>query len=252
MLAAMTEERTITTAAGPRPVPTSVLVVVAHPDDVDYGAAGTVAALTEAGVPVAYCLVTSGDAGDDTMAYRAEELVALREKEQTAAAAEVGVTDITFLHHHDGRVVASLELRRDIAAVIRRVRPDVVLSQSPVRNYERIFASHPDHLAAGEAALCAVYPDARNPRAFPELLAQGLEPHTVREVWLMGTADADLYVDVTATFERKIAALRAHASQTAHREDLDEMVRGWLTMIAERGGMPAGTLAEGFRVVATG
>lgn len=241
---------TITTAAGPVDAPARLLVVAAHPDDVDFGAAGTVAALTAAGSEVAYCLVTSGESGSDHLPLSTHELAELREKEQTAAAAELGVTDLTFLHHPDGAVEATLDLRREISAVIRRVRPDVVLCQSPERLYDRIFASHPDHLAAGEAALCAVYPDARNPRAFPELHEAGLAPHVVREVWLMAHPQPDRFVDVTDTFAAKIAALRAHASQTEHRDDLEDMVRGWLSATADRAGLE-GRLCEAFRVVAT-
>jgi LmbE family N-acetylglucosaminyl deacetylase len=232
--------------------PERVLVVCAHPDDVDFGAAGTVATLTAAGVEVAYCLATSGEAGSDHLTISGAELAELREQEQTAAAKEVDVTDLHFLRHPDGALQPTLELRRDIAAVIREVRPDVVLTQSPERLLDRVFASHPDHLAAGEATLCAVYPDARNPRAFPELLERGLEPHTVRQVWLMAHAKADLHVDVTDAADRKLAALRAHASQTSHREDLDEMIHGWLRMTAELGGLPEGRFAEAFKVVPTG
>ena len=132
------------------------LVVTAHPDDVDFGAAGTVATLTDAGVHVTYCLVTDGDAGGSDRSIPRHDIAMLRRKEQTEAAAQVGVTDLFFLGHGDGRVQPTLQLRADISAVIRRVRPRVVITQSPERNLDRIYASHPDHLAAGEAALCAV------------------------------------------------------------------------------------------------
>ncbi|CAN0509017.1 unnamed protein product, partial [Phaeothamnion confervicola] len=147
------------------------LVVTAHPDDVDFGSAGTVSALTEAGVHVTYCIVTNGDAGGSDRSVSRSDMAALRQAEQTAAAKEVGVDDIHFLGFADGRVEANLALRAAISRVIRIVQPQLVITQSPVRNLDRIYASHPDHLAAGEAALCAVYPDARNPFAFPELLA---------------------------------------------------------------------------------
>ena len=241
----------IITDAGPLDAPERVLVVCAHPDDVDFGAAGTVAALTAAGSKVAYCMVTSGDAGSDHLPLASDELAALREQEQTAAAGEVGVVDLHFLRHPDGRVEADLDLRRDITRVIRATRPDVVICQSPERILDRIFASHPDHLAAGEACLCAVYPDSRNPRSFPELLDEGFEPHTVGAVWLMAHPVPDRRVDVTDTFAAKIAALRSHQSQTSHRDDLESMIRGWLTGQAAAAGWNDGRLAEAFKVVAT-
>jgi LmbE family N-acetylglucosaminyl deacetylase len=225
------------------------LVVVAHPDDVDFGAAGTVAGWTAAGIDVAYCIATYGDAGgfDDTPR---EQMPVLREAEQRAAAKIVGVDDVTFLGYPDGAVTVTLDLRRDIARQIRRVRPQRVLLPSPERNWTRIPASHPDHLAVGEAAMCAVYPDARNPFAFPELLGdEGLDAWTVPEVWVMGAPEPDHYVDVTDTFDLKIAALRAHVTQTAHQDDLAEWLRSRLAASARAGGLPEGRLAEMFRVV---
>jgi LmbE family N-acetylglucosaminyl deacetylase len=143
------------------------------------------------------------------------------------------------------------ELRGDISRVIRQVRPQRVLHQSPERNWERVGASHPDHLAAGEAALNAVYPDARNPFAHPQLVTEGLEAWTVPEVWLMGSPRPDHYVDITDTFPTKLAALRAHASQTGHMTDLEDMLRRWGGLIASRAGLSDGRLAEAFMVVST-
>jgi LmbE family N-acetylglucosaminyl deacetylase len=229
------------------------LIVAAHPDDIDFSAAGTVACWTDAGIEVIYCLVTDGDAGGFDESVPRAEMGPLRRKEQAAAAARVGVQDLRFLGYPDGQVEPSLALRKDLARVIRQVRPDRLVCPSPDRNYQRIGVSHPDHRAVGSAALDAVYPDARNPFAFPELLAdEGLEPWTVREVWVSGAPGADHYVDVTDTFGRKVAALRAHESQTAHMDNLEEMLRGWLTRTAERGGLPAGRLAEMFQVLETG
>jgi LmbE family N-acetylglucosaminyl deacetylase len=230
---------------------TRVLVVTAHPDDVDFGAGGTVAAWTAAGIEVAYCIATSGDAGgfDDTPR---ERMAPLREAEQRAAAKELGVTDVTFLGYPDGRLTPSLELRRDISREIRRFRPDRVLTSSPEIWWRRLGASHPDHRAVGEATVAAVYPDARNPFAHRELLAEeGLDAWTVRELWLMAAPDerVDHVVDVTETVERKVAALRAHASQTAHMADLDHRMRSWAALTAGRFGLPAGRLAEVFQVV---
>jgi LmbE family N-acetylglucosaminyl deacetylase len=229
-----------------------VLAVLAHPDDVDFGAGGTVKAWTDAGIEVTYCLITDGDAGGFDPDVPRSEIPRIRQAEQRAAGAILGVTDIRFLGYRDGELAVSHELRRDISRVIRQVRPDRMLIQSPERNWSRIQASHPDHLAAGEAAIQAVYPDARNPFAHPSLLMdEGLEEWTVPEVWVMASPTPDQWVDVTDAFDAKVAALRAHDSQTAHMDDLEERVRGWMTMQAQQAGLPEGRLAEAFMVVQT-
>jgi len=227
------------------------LVVTAHPDDVDFGAAGTVATLTDAGVHVTYCLVTDGDAGGHDRSVSRHDMAMLRRREQAHAARQVGVTDLVFLGHGDGRVQATLQLRADISAVIRRVRPRVVISQSPERNLDRIYASHPDHLAAGEATLCAVYPDARNPFAFPELFREDLEPWAVDEVWIMAGVTGPHPIDVTAAVDRKIAALLCHVSQHPDPDGTATMVREWMMQAAKQSGLPDGAAAETFRVVDT-
>jgi LmbE family N-acetylglucosaminyl deacetylase len=229
-----------------------VLVITAHPDDVDFGAAGTIATWTEAGDEVTYCVVTNGDAGGFDEDFPRDEMPALRQAEQVAAAKCVGVHDVRFLGYPDGQVEATLGLRRDLARVIRQVRPARLLCPSPERDYQRIGRSHPDHRAVGSAALDAVYPDARNPFAFPELLAtEGLAGWTVPEVWIMGTPSPDRYVDVTATFPRKLAALHAHQSQTGQMNDLEDRLRQWLGAAATAGGLPEGHLAESFRILNT-
>jgi LmbE family N-acetylglucosaminyl deacetylase len=239
--------------ASPDTVPERILTVTAHPDDVDFGAAGSVAAWTAAGAHVTYCIVTDGDAGGFDPSVPRSEIPAIRRAEQTAAAAEVGVKDLIWLAHPDGRVQPTLELRRDIARAIRLVRPQRVVCPSPERLWDRLFASHPDHLATGEATMCAVYPDARNPFAFPELLAEGLEPHTVEEVWVMAAPGTNVYVDITDTFPAKLAALRAHVSQETDRAgQLEEWLRDWLAANAAEAGWANGRLAEGFRRIETG
>jgi LmbE family N-acetylglucosaminyl deacetylase len=228
------------------------LVVTAHPDDVDFGAAGTVTSWTRSGMAVTYCIVTDGDAGGFDPEVPRAEIPRIRREEQTEAARLCGVTDVRFLGYRDGELTVTHDLRRDISRVIRDVRPQRVVIQSPERNWERIQASHPDHLAAGEAAIQAVYPDARNPFAHPSLLRdEGLDAWTVPEVWVMSSSQPTHFVDVTDTFDTKIAALRAHVSQTAHMDNLAEFVGAWLTRNAEAAGWPEGRLAEGFRVVAT-
>ncbi len=229
-----------------------VLVVTAHPDDVDFGAAGTIATFVATGMQVTYCIVTDGDAGGFDPAVPRTEIPGIRRAEQTAAAAVVGVTDVRFLGYRDGELTVTHDLRRDISRVIRDVRPQRLLLQSPERNWTRIAASHPDHLAAGDAAIQAVYPDARNPFAHPSLLHdEGLDAWVVPEVWVMAAEQTDHAVDITDVFDLKISALRAHESQTAHMDDLDERIRTWGALNALNAGLPEGRLAEVFRVVNT-
>ena len=230
-----------------------VLVVTAHPDDVDFGSAGTVAAFTTAGLDVTYCIVTNGDAGGSDRALARSEMAALRQDEQRAAAAVVGVSDVRFLGHPDGRVQATLDLRRDISRVIRQVRPERVITQSPERNWDFIYASHPDHMAAGEAAVNAVYPDARNPFAHTELLeVEGLEPWTVPELWIMapgaGAASSRIAVETTATVDRKVAALMCHKSQMTDPDAIAQRVRAAALAMGATAGLPEGRSAEVFRV----
>jgi LmbE family N-acetylglucosaminyl deacetylase len=231
---------------------TTILVVTAHPDDVDFGAAGSVATWIDKGIDVQYCIVTDGDAGGFDPAVPRSEIPRIRREEQTKAAKTVGVTELHFLGYPDGRLVSSIELRRDISRVIRQVRPDRMLCPSPDRNLTRIYASHPDHLAAGEAAICAVYPDARNPWAHPELLQdEGLEPHTVPELWLMAANNADHFVDTTAQIDRKIAALLCHESQMPDPSRIPKLITDWGATVAAMAGLPASSYAEGFQRVET-
>jgi LmbE family N-acetylglucosaminyl deacetylase len=227
-------------------------VVTAHPDDVDFGAAGTIAAFTAAGLEVTYCIATNGEAGGSDRTMARADMAALRQDEQRAAAAMVGVTDVRFLGYPDGMVETTRELRRDISRVIRQVKPERVLTQSPERNLEFIFASHPDHLATGEAAVDAVYPDARNPFAHTELLdVERLEPWSVPELWIMGPGGqhTGVAVDTTATVERKVAALMCHKSQMPDPDAVAQRVRDWSRANGALAGLPEGRAAELFRVV---
>lgn len=229
------------------------LVVTAHPDDVDFGSAGTISLWTAAGIEVTYCVCTDGDAGGFDPAVPRADIPGIRRAEQEAAAKAVGVTDVRFLGYLDGQLTATLALRRDISRVIRQVRPQRMLIQSPERNWLRIGASHPDHLACGEAAMAAIYPDARNPFAHPELLRdEGLAEWTVAETWVMAHPESNHSVDVTDVFDAKLAALRAHVSQTAHMEGFEERIREWFGLNAEAAGQPTGRLAERYFVVETG
>lgn len=228
-----------------------ILVVTAHPDDLDFGAAGTIATWTKSGIEVAYCIATRGDSGQSGTLPR-DQVAASREAEQRAAAAAVGVNDVTFLGYPDSRVLVTLELRRDIARQIRRVRPQRVLTLTPERTWERVVHNHPDHMAVGEATLCAVYPDAANPYIHPELVAdEGLEAWRANDVWMIAAPQPTTYVDVTDTFDMKVAALRAHASQTSHMSGLTDRLRAELADNAATVGLPEGRLAEVFRAFHT-
>lgn len=228
-----------------------VLVVTAHPDDVDFGAAGTISRWTAAGTEVTYCIATDGDAGGFDPSVDRADIPGIRRAEQEAAAKVVGVHDVRFLGYADGRLEPTFELRRDISRVIRSVRPQRVLIQSPERNWARVGASHPDHLAAGTAAIAAIYPDARNPFAHPQLLAEeGLAEWAVAETWVMAHPENNHHVDITDAFDTKMAALLAHESQTAHMEGFEERLRGWFGASAADVGL-AGRLVERFFVVST-
>ena len=229
-----------------------VLVVSAHPDDSDFGASGTIAQWVKKGIEVAYVFCTNGDQGGEESGFTKEEMPAIRQREQREAGAAIGVTDITFLNYVDGHLEATLGLRKDLVRRIRISQPDRMVCQSPERNWDRIGASHPDHLAAGEAAIQAVYPDARNPFAFTDLLDdEGLQPWRVKEVWVSAFPTPDHFVDITDTFDLKMKALHAHASQTAHNSELDKMVREWGQRNAAVAGFSEGRIAEDLKIVNT-
>lgn len=231
------------------------LVVMAHPDDVDFGAAGTIAGWTDRGIAVTYLIVTDGDAGGFDRAVERGEIAGIRRREQRAAAGAVGVTDVRFLGYPDGALEVTDALRRDVSRVIRQVRPRRALIQTPEWNLDFIpGACHPDHQHAGEAALRAIYPDARNPFRFPELLAEEeLEPWSVEEVWFGATAAPEHAVDITANLERKLTALAAHESQFPQGAAVVlDRVREFTARIAADHALPEGSHAEEFKVVAIG
>jgi LmbE family N-acetylglucosaminyl deacetylase len=231
------------------------LVITAHPDDVDFGAAGAVANMTDAGTQVTYCLVTDGDAGGFDQTIPRPLMASMRREEQTRAAKEVGVDDLVFLGQGDGRVEYNLALRAALTRVIRTVRPQRVICQSPHLDLARIYASHPDHVAAGQAAIAAVYPDARNPFAYPELVADVPDPWTVPEIWVMsppGTTTATLHVeDITDNMDRKIRALLQHETQHTDPAATAQRVRAWNQATAKAHGLAEGCCAEAFIVVDT-
>ncbi|UKA65502.1 PIG-L family deacetylase [Arthrobacter sp. FW306-05-C] len=227
-----------------------VLCFAAHPDDIDFGAAGTVAAWTAAGVQVSYCIMTDGDAGGFDPANRAD-IIAMRDAEQRRAAKLVGVTDIHYLHQRDGYLEPSHEVMKEVVRLIRQVRPDVVLAMHPERNWQRIQKSHPDHLAVGESVTRAVYPALENPFAYPELADAGLEAYKLPWLWLYAGPEEreNHFVDVTDQVEAKLAAIHVHVSQHPDVAAMETTVRRGMQLNAGRAGLPEGRSAEAFHVV---
>ncbi|MCX7855759.1 MAG: PIG-L family deacetylase [Anaerolineae bacterium] len=204
-----------------------VLVILAHPDDPEFFCGGTVGRWVREGREVIYVLATHGERGSDDPTVPTEQLARIREEEQRAAARVLGVREVIFLDYPDGSLVPTLELRRDLTRQIRRWKPDVVVTCDPTVRYRSGYLNHPDHRAIGDAALDAVFPDARNPRQFPELVAEGLEPHRVREVYIAGAAEPDTEIDITDTLALKLEALRQHRSQIADPDGLEARLREW-------------------------
>jgi len=222
-----------------------IVVIVAHPDDAEFGCAGSTARWVAEGRDVFYCIITNGNRGSDDPAMTPERLAAIREDEQRAAARALGVRDTIFLGYPDGELEDTRDARRDVVRAIRRFRPERVVAQSPFPSLNP-YSGHRDHRHAGRLALDAVYPYARDRLHFPELLAEGWQPHKVREVYLMGHEEPDLFVDITGTMEQKLAALRCHQSQLKDFAGVEARVRERAADV----GKPHGyTYAEGFRAI---
>jgi LmbE family N-acetylglucosaminyl deacetylase len=229
------------------PTPERVLVVAAHPDDIEFGASGTVARWVREGSKVHYLLVTRGDKGSDDPHADMEVLAALREREQRAAAAEIGVGGLEFLDEPDGQVEPSLALRERITRAIRTLRPTIVMTHDPtVLFVNNEWVNHPDHRAVGQVTVDAVFPTARDPLNFREHLDAGLEPWKVSELYLWSTNEANQLVDIGATLDAKVAALGRHASQFRSFDEIARWVRRRSEELGERAGYRA---AEGFRRV---
>jgi LmbE family N-acetylglucosaminyl deacetylase len=223
------------------------MVIAAHPDDAEFGPSGTAARWIDAGSVGWLVCCTSGDQGGEDPDADPLALAAVREAEQQAAAAIVGYAGVSFLHQPDGALANDLALREQLVREIRTFRPDAVLATDPeTLFYKDGGINHTDHRAAGIAAVDAVYPAARNPMAFPWLARSGLAAHKVRRIYLFWSDRADAWVDITTTFERKLQALRAHATQIHDPDGLAERMRTW----AAEEGLPIGAAAaEGLRLI---
>jgi LmbE family N-acetylglucosaminyl deacetylase len=228
--------------------PERVLVIVAHPDDADFGVAGTLAKWIRAGTVARMVCCTSGDAGADDARTDPLALAHTREREQRAAAQVVGYEGVDFLHRPDGALENDLALREQLVRSIRQFRPDAVVCMDPTVVVTRGgFIQHVDHRNAAMAAVDAVYPASRNAMAFPDLVInEGLEPHHVNIVYMFFTDQPDTWIDTTDTIDVKIAALRAHASQLREPEKLEEMLRSWSSEDGAKVGTKA---AEAFRLL---
>jgi LmbE family N-acetylglucosaminyl deacetylase len=227
--------------------PERFMVVVAHPDDADFGPAATAAAWIAAGSRGWLVCCTSGDAGADDWQTDPIELATLREAEQHAAAEIVGYEGVSFLHRPDGALANDLALREELVREIRTFRPDAVLAVDPETTFHGSSGvNHTDHRTAGIAAVDAVYPAARNPMAFPWLARDGLDAHKVRRLYLFWSNQADAWIDVSRTLDRKLAALRAHPSQLRKPEQLEDRIRGWAS---EEGAAVGVEYAEAMRVI---
>ena len=222
-----------------------VLLVAAHPDDPEFSSAGTVANWVRHGIEVIYVLATSGDKGTPDKEMTGDRLSSQREAEQRAAAARLGVNEVVFLRFPDGELTPSLELRGAVTRMIRLYKPYAVMTHDPLTLfYNNEFINHPDHRAIGQATIDAIYPTARDPLQFPEQTREGLEPHKVKEIYLWGSDQPNVLVDISDTIEDKIEALKLHVSQVGEATELAERVKARAAQIAEPYGL---RYAEAFR-----
>ncbi|MBL8148084.1 MAG: PIG-L family deacetylase [Anaerolineae bacterium] len=235
----------------PLALPYTILIVVAHPDDIEFGSGGSAAAWTAQGAKVVYCIVTDGAGGSNSADMTPERLVEIRRQEQAAAAAKAGVSDVHYLGYRDGELVATVDLRRHIARLIRQIKPNRVVIMDPTavlisaEGFD--YINHPDHRAAGEAALYAVFPTSGSRLVMPELLDEGLEPHNVSELYLVMSDKPNIAVDISAVWDRKVAALLEHRSQVD--ESVVDEIRNWAVEAGKEAGVE---LAETYRVMRFG
>ena len=227
-----------------------ILCIAAHPDDNEFSIAGSAARWAREGRHVTFCLVTTGGAGVNEHTPSSDGLIPIRERETHAAARILGVKEVVLLGYPDGTLEPTLGMRRDLTRVIRRARPDVVVCSDPtVRFYGNEYMNHPDHRAVASAALDAVFPSAETGAIFPELVAEGLAPHKVKQVFLAGSLDPDVFVDIAATPAAKCRALKAHRSQVGKGEWVDPLLKGWALRDGKRGGL---RYAEAFKRMVLG
>lgn len=224
-----------------------VLLVAAHPDDPEFSSAGTVAKWVGSGIEVIFVVATSGDKGTPDRGMTRERLSSQREDEQRAAAARLGVKEVVFLRFPDGELLPNLELRGAVTRMIRTYKPYAVMTHDPLTLfYNNEFINHPDHRAIGQATVDAIYPTARDPLQFAEQTKEGLEPHKVKEIYLWGTDQPNVLVEISDTIEDKVEALKLHVSQVGEAKELAERIKSRAADIAAPHGLK---YAEAFRRV---
>jgi len=224
-----------------------VLLVAAHPDDPEFSSGGTVARWVRAGIEVIFCVATSGDKGTPDKTMTGDRLSRQREEEQRGAAARLGVNEEVFLRFPDGEMMPDLALRGAVTRVIRQYKPYAVMTHDPLTLfYNNEFINHPDHRAIGQATIDAIYPTARDPLQFNEQIREGLEPHKVKEIYIFGTENPNVLVDISETIEDKIEALKLHVSQVGPAEELAQRIKTRSAQVAEPHGLQ---YAETFRRV---
>jgi LmbE family N-acetylglucosaminyl deacetylase len=232
--------------------PKSAMSIQAHPDDQEFSIAGTLARWARAGCEITSLILTSGDSGSNAVDKNASfkpELARIREAEQLAANAVLGVKNTVFLHYPDGELQPTIEVRKAVTREIRRYKPEVVLCGDPTaRFFGDSYMNHPDHRAAADVACDAVFPSAGTRLIFADLLEEGLDPHNVKRLYIWGSEKQNVWVDTGDTIEIKIEALRKHASQLGDWDPAEEM-RKWS---AEAGKEHALAFAEAFRVMKFG
>ena len=224
----------------------TILAVFAHPDDAEFSCAGSVAKWVQEGAQVFYLVCTNGNKGSNDPKMTPAKLSKIRKEEQLAAAKILGVKKVFFLNYPDFELEPSMEVKKDIVKVIRQVKPDTVITFDPKMRYsvERGYINHPDHVVVGEATLAAVYPAARDRLTFPEHEKLGLKPHGVSEVLMFNFDEANFFVDITNTLDKKLEAIKSHKSQVSNFSEIEKMITEWAKIQGKKASVK---FAEGFK-----
>ena len=228
-------------------ITSSILAIAAHPDDLDFSSAGTIAKLAKEGNEIFYLIISDGSKGSHKVGFGGKKLADVRKKEQKEAAEFLGVKGVFFLGLKDGEIENTRSLRKEIVRLVRKVKPDIVFSFDPANlGFENPFRSHRDHRMAGEAVFDAIYPAAGNVSFFPELIRQGYKPHEIKEIWFFGSPKPNKFIDISQTIAKKIKDLSFHKSQIKDINEVEKRIKSWARKSGAKKGIK---YAEAFRVV---